>query len=278
MPARTALILLCALLMSTAWGQQPSPPPGLEQAVRGRVTEFLQYHVDGNFRKAYDMVAEDTKDDYFATGKVQIKGFTVDTIEFSDNFTKARVTGTIAKMFNVQGVDLPVTMPSTTTWKIENGKWVWYNDARGASAMPMGLSIPAAPAAAPQSAPTDGGLPQKFDDKTIAAAARNILQQVSVDKKEITLAADKASEDRVVFHNGMNGSVQLELLAPEVPGFSAKLEQSIVRASTEVGVVFRYAPVNGVQRKDPIDVQLLVQPLNQTFPIRIHLLPPGPLK
>src|SRR5579864_740686 len=52
---------------------QPSPPPGIEDALRARVTEFFQYHVDGNFRKAYDMVAEDTKDFYFKALKIQFK-------------------------------------------------------------------------------------------------------------------------------------------------------------------------------------------------------------
>ena len=126
--------------------QQQTPSAEADRAVRARVTEFLQYHVEANFRKAYDMVAEDTKDDYFASGKVQIKGFKIEDVKFTDNFTKATVTGTISKTFNVAGTDVPVTVPSTTTWKIENNKWVWYNDVKSGK-------VPGDPAAKPAGAP-----------------------------------------------------------------------------------------------------------------------------
>ena len=113
--------------------------------------------------------------------------------------------------------------------------------------------------------------------KTIAAAAQSILQQVGVDKKEVTLATDRPSEDKVVFHNGMTGSVQLELSAPEVPGFTAKLEQSNVRAGGDVPVVFHYEPGDPAARRDPITVQLVVQPLNQAFAIRVNFAAAGPV-
>jgi len=241
-----------------------------EQALRARVTEFLQYHVDGNFRKAYDMVAEDTKDDYFAAGKTQLKGFKVGEITFSDNFTKAKVNGTISKVVNVAGTDIPIEMPSITTWKIENGKWVWYKEPDPGIASLLGIPIAANPGAAAPATSTDASadLPKKLDDQAIAAAAQSILQQVSVDKKEVTLSVDKTSDDKVVFHNGMTGSVQIALTVPEVPGFTAKVEQAIVRASSDVPVVFRFEPGQAAP-KGPVTVQIWVQPLNQVFPVQV---------
>ena len=278
MPLKQRIALSAILLPLISWGQA-APPPEVEQALRARVTEFLQYHVDGNFRKAYDMVAEDTKDDYFASGKVQLKGFQINDVRFTDNFTKAEVSGTISKTFSVAGQDMPVTVPSTTTWKVENGKWVWYKEAQETRMTPMGPSLAGAPGTAPPLRPFDAaGLPPKLDDKAVAAAGESILQQVSVDKKVITLATDKPSEERVVFHNGMTGSVQLELTAPEIPGFSAKIEQAIVRAAADVPVVFRYEPGDSAGRRDPVTVRLTVEPLNQVFTIRVNFSAPGPLK
>src|SRR5579864_2193220 len=140
MTARIAWISLSVLLLPLLVRAQ-TVAPEVEQALRARVTEFLQYHVDGNFRKAYDMVAEDTKDQYFNTGKVKLQSFTIDNIKFTDNFTRAAVTATMAKTVNVAGTDIPVALPSTITWKIENGKWVWYSDAAksAAWATPIGL-------------------------------------------------------------------------------------------------------------------------------------------
>ena len=69
-------------------------PPVVDQALRARVTEFFQDHVDGNFRKAYDLVAEDTKDYYFGAQKFQFKSFHIDGIKFFDDYTKADVNVT----------------------------------------------------------------------------------------------------------------------------------------------------------------------------------------
>lgn len=265
---------LVLLLPMAALAQ--TPPPEVEQALRTRVTEFLQYHVDGNFRKAYDMVADDTKDQYFNSGKVQLKGFQISEIKFSDDFTRATVTALLSKTMNVVGQEVPMMAPSTTTWKIENGKWVWYQVAQTSPVNLLGLaSGPPIAAAAKGGDNTD--LPKNLDDKAIAAAAQSILQEVSVDKKEVTLAADKPSEEQVIFHNGMTGSVQLELSAPEIPGFSAKLAQSIARAAGDVPVVLRYEPGDGAGRRDPINVRLTVRPLNQVFVIQVKFAGASPV-
>ena len=274
MPARITSILVMLPLCMLA--QAPSQPEA-EKALRARVTEFLQYHVDGNFRKAYEMVAADTQEDYFNTGKIQIKGFTIDDIQFSDNFTKATIRTTISRTMSVTGQDFPVMMPSTITWKIENNKWVWYKVATTPDT-PFGPSaLPSATGVAPQSN-VDTGLPKDFNDKAIADAARSILQQVSVDKNEVTLAPDKISEAKVVLHNGMPGSVQAEVSAPQIPGFTAKIEQSIVRAAGNVNLVLRYEPGGERAPRDPINVQLTVQPLDQVFVIRVSFVSPSPQK
>ena len=277
MPPRIMSMFALVLLPFMLLAQAPISEAEAEKALRARVTEFLQYHVDGNFRKAYDMVAADTQDDYFNTGKVQIKGFTIDDVQFSDNFTKATIRTTISRTMTVTGQEFPVLMPSTITWKVENNKWVWYK-------VPTTSETPFGPGALPSAlgiAPTttaDPVLPKDFNDKTIADAARSILQQVSVDKNEVTLESDKVSEARVVLHNGMPGSVQAAVSSPQIPGLTAKLEQSIVRAAGDVALVLRYEPGGQRAPRDPVNVQLTVQPLDQVFTIRVNFGSPTPLR
>src|SRR5258706_8270520 len=71
--------LLLSITPLFLYAQEPKPasrpaatPPGAtDQALRERETTFLQYQVDGAFRKAYDLVAEDSKDFYFAIEKTK---------------------------------------------------------------------------------------------------------------------------------------------------------------------------------------------------------------
>jgi hypothetical protein len=271
MPIKRLIALSLILAPGIVLGQLQTPAEQAEVAVRARVTEFLQYHVEGNFRKAYDMVAEDTKDEYFGSGKAQLTSFHINDVKLSDNLTKATVTASISKMVMIVGQEIPMTTLSTTTWKIENGKWVWYNDAKPGTLMDPGRT--SLPSIAHGNNTGNAGLP---DANAIASAAQSILQQVGVDKKQVTLAVNKVSEDRVVFHNGMPGSVQLQVNGPDVPGFSAKVDQPYVRAGGDVPVVFRYEPGDSAGRRDPITVQLVVQPLNQAFMIEVNFSAAGP--
>jgi hypothetical protein len=271
MPIKPLVALSLVMVPGIVVGQLQTPAEQAEVAVRARVTEFLQYHVDGNFRKAYDMVAEDTKDEYFGSGKAKLTSFHINDVKLTDNLTKATVNASISKMVMIVGQEIPMTTLSTTTWKIENGKWVWYNDAKPGTLMDPGRT--SLPSAAPGNNTGNGGLP---DANAIAAAAQNILQQVSVDKRQVTLAANKVSEDKVIFHNGMPGSVHLELSGSDIPGFSAKLEQANARAGGDVPLVFRYEPRDSAGRRDPITVQLMVQPLKQVFTIEVNFSATGP--
>src|SRR6266403_360517 len=187
------------LLPVVAFAQ--TPPPEVDEALRARVTEFFQYHVDANFRKAYELVAEDTKEQYFGAQKWQFKSFKIDSIKYSDNFTKAEVQVTGQRMWRMRPdlPEVPVSLPMATLWQVENGKWMYHEE-------PRQINTPMGPSAAPPK--TEDGKPKlpNVSPEAIAAAARNILQQSSVDKTELTLAPDKASSERVVFHNGFQGT------------------------------------------------------------------------
>ena len=47
----------------------PQAPPEVDQALRARANAFLDYESKGENRKAYDLVAEDSRDYYFGATK-----------------------------------------------------------------------------------------------------------------------------------------------------------------------------------------------------------------
>src|SRR5438105_839515 len=120
-----AAALLVIPLFALAQDQKAAPPPEVDKALRERATAYLQYQVEGNFRKAYDLVAEESKDFYFAAEKSKILTFKINEITYADNFTKAAVQTTTTRLSAVAGH--PVELPSVASdiWKLEDGKWVW---------------------------------------------------------------------------------------------------------------------------------------------------------
>jgi hypothetical protein len=300
--SKACSFVLLSLVSAAACAQTPAPapqapavlkaPPEVEQALRARVTEFFQLHVESNFQKAYGMVAEDTKVYYFNNKKNTYKSFRIAAVKFlNSDFTKASVDlecQQVMERVQFNGVVIPV--PMTTLWKIEDGKWMWYRDPNYANLTPMGPSDVSKinPGA------TDEQIAARLKDLTspesIAKRGLQIVGQSGLDKQEVTLAMDKPSSAEVTFHNGQSGYIKLELNAGDkVAGFSATLDKVDVGMNENAVLKLRYDPPAGASaagggsaRPSPaqampqaVTVKLFMQPFNQIFPVTVHFGSPA---
>jgi hypothetical protein len=102
------------------------PPPGLEEALRERVRPFYQAYVDSKFRKAYDIVADDSKDAFLIATRPHYDGFAIQKIVFSDDFTKAVVTTEIHTTMYFYGQAAPEKTTEESHWEVLDGQWYWY--------------------------------------------------------------------------------------------------------------------------------------------------------
>ncbi|MDR3698262.1 MAG: hypothetical protein P4L56_01425 [Candidatus Sulfopaludibacter sp.] len=151
--------VLCAQTARTA--AEPPAPHGVDQALRARVTQFLNYHITGEFRKAEALVAADSKDVFYNRSKpryMSCKGIT--SVHYSEHFTKAYVTAMCALPVVIQPSDnelqsdstaLPWTAPTVplpSMWKLEHGKWFWYVDKNLDRRSPFG-TMPMVPTGQP---------------------------------------------------------------------------------------------------------------------------------
>lgn len=265
MTFRATLFLLPLAAMAQA------PPPEVDQALRARVTEFFQDHVDGNFRKAFDLVAEDTKDYYFSTAKTQYKSFKIDEIKYSDNFDKAEVHLTCQRMWRMapQFPEMLITFSLDTTWKVENGKWVWYRDPATEWVTPMGPPSKEPP---PKPDANTAAKAPKVTPESVAAAAQQILQpKGSLDKNEVVLTADTEFSGQVVFHNGYPGSVKLALDAGEarkIPGLSVELNKETVNAGESAILKVHYEP-SGAEHPSDVGLRILLEPFHQAYAVSV---------
>jgi hypothetical protein len=245
---------------------QTKAPEAVDEALRARVNEFFQYHVTGEYRKALPLVAEDTQDAYFAQGKMKLKSFKLDSVQYlNDDFTKARVTLTVVRDWQIRMQTNEAIIPMVTDWKIENGKWVWYYDIKERWLTPMGPSNIEPPK---QNADGTIDLPKNLSQEIIAARARAILGQSAIDKSEVRLDSQGAT-GQVTFTNSMQGPVEVSLVGvPQIPGFSAKLDRTEVPAGDRAVVSLSY---DSNASHAPFTIQLMTQPFNQAYGIRVML-------
>lgn len=281
MASRTPLLLLSAVLLipGSVFAQAPAPAPPAEtdQALRARVTEFFQDFIDGKFRAAINLVAEDTQDYYFASPKAEIRAFKIDGIEYSDDFSKAVVTLTATKLWHLRAEgfsqDEVVPGPMDTTWKIENGKWVFYDKPQTEGYLtPMGKSDDVS------KAPKDAAkADRKINDGTMAAEAQKILDSMGkgtgVKPSEVTFVVDKPGSAKVVFHNGVNGQVSIgvEGMPKDTPGLTYTVENRDVNAGGDGTIDLQFDPSAGKAQPTDLTVHVVVNPFSLDFPIKVHL-------
>ncbi len=251
-----------------------NPPADVDEALRARVNEFYGYHVQGEFEKAWPMVAEDTKKEYFNAQKVRYESYKIDSIKYSDNFTKAVVTLTVTekKRMSVQMPEITMTHPSSTLWKIENGKWCWYNDHSSNWMIPMGPSDPAAVKAANNSGQAINPMVTPDALKQRVAA---IMGQSAFDKTVLRLGGTQESSDQAVFHNGQGGGIRIALAQTNLPeGMTAKLDKTELAADDRATLRVTYNPKTQ-KDKVPGDVTLYVimEPFAQQFPVVVKFSP-----
>jgi hypothetical protein len=251
MPYRAVLLLIPFMVLAEA-PPAPTVPKKVDQALRQRVTEFLQYQVDGNFRKSLDLVSEDTKDYYFTSIKTKLFSFKIENIEYSDKFTKAKVDSLVKKT-RPGAIPIEITVTQTDTWKTVNGKWMWYFTPVGSSLLEL-----------------TGTLPKDPNPAAVAAAAGKIAAATSVDKQSLAFTAGKAAIEEVVFHNGNRGPVKL---LSDVIGnpqeFAVDPPTATIAADQDFTVKISYTPVEGPAV--PAQVRLTVEPFQQQIFIPVTL-------
>ena len=95
------------------------PPQDVDDALRARIKQFYDYHLAGKYRQAEQPIAEESKDDFYALSKPELHGYKIGKIEYSENFTKAKVVISARCRFCLRG-------PAERLWicrSLATGKW-----------------------------------------------------------------------------------------------------------------------------------------------------------
>lgn len=272
-----AIAAICAAAMA-----QPTPtdvfqkaPPQVEKALRERVAAFLQCHVDGKFRNALEYVAEESKDYYFEMEKRRYLSFEIVKIEYSDDFTKAKVLSTIELEWrpSARFPGSRVKPPHQMAWRVENGQWYWY------VANPDQWETPFGTMKFPSKSTENGPI------AAVVAEIRNrvdnpeaILSQVKASKQAVTLQAFKASSDAVEITNNLSGQVTLEVETTALPGLHVKLDKAALNTGETAKLAIDYHP-SSKQTPPPADVRVRVLPVGIVVNIAVSFeAPPAPAK
>ncbi|HKX00395.1 MAG TPA: hypothetical protein VJN43_21835 [Bryobacteraceae bacterium] len=237
-------------------------PPEVDEALRGRVSKFYQAHVDGKPRRAEELVAEESKDYFYDMKKPKYLSFEITKIDYSDNFTKAKVLVLVGTYLPVMGfADKPVKAPLLSTWKVVDGQWYWYIDPDVINTTPFGKM----------------GTPPGYDPAKSAAGAlpdiskgpdlQALSKKVHADKLIARLNPREASSDQVTITNDLPGTVTLQLDTLKVPGFDARLDRTQLKGGEKAVLSLHFQP--GKRAPRSMLANVTVQPINTLLRIQV---------
>jgi hypothetical protein len=258
---------LLLLLIAAASGQKPpdasdKAPPKVEAALRARVSRFYQLEVDGKFRQVEPLVAEASKDFYYAANKPRYTGFSIKRIEFFDDFRRATVVVLVNRLLPVPGFEgqaVPGAVPSH--WKLEKGVWCWYADQSDVGALPF-----------PGAVPRMGNMPMPGAAVGGAAASLppmpNMTALVLADKATVELKPAGPSSGQVTLVNQLKTPVTLVARDPNVAGLSVKLDRANLKTG-EKAILDVQSTGSGPAPAQPVTITVVVKQTNQVIPIKV---------
>lgn len=263
----------CCLLLWAAvcLAQDPAAlfekaPPDIDEALRARITKFYQAHVEGKFRAADALVAEDSKDAFFEADKTRCRSFNLMSVKYSDSFSRAVAVIACETDFPMpMGRPMAVKMPVRSQWKTVDGQWFWYLDpvSDKEAVTPFGIRKPQNPqqpaaAAAPRVAPMD---------------IETVFKQVKTDKQEVSFDPSAKGVNRVVVTNQMLGSISVSLDPPVLEGLDLKLDRTSLGQGESAVLSIAYEPAKN-RKPSAAVVRVIVSPLGQALPIQIRFAAP----
>lgn len=239
----------------------PVVSPEADQALQARVDGFYQACIEGKYRTADHFVAEESKDAFYAMNKKHYLSCAGAKTEYSENFTRAKVTiACETEMAFLGAPNMKMKMSQTSLWKLVDGQWFWYIDPMATKMTPFGdMNTAPSSGSQPQSAP----LHKPIEAKDLAGG-------VKADKTVVHLSKVSPAEQQVTISNFLPGPVSLSIIPPSIPGIEAHLDRSELASGGKAILDIRYTPP---QAAGPIPnqttVTVMVQPLGREIPVRV---------
>ena len=254
-------LLLIALTLPAQTPTLDKPPQDIDDALRARIKQFYDYHVVRKYRQCEQLVAEDSKDDFYVMNKPQLESFKIGSIEYSDRFTKAKavIVGMMPFLLPMAGPKI-MEQPFASFWRSENGVWLWYYNKAATQDTPFGKSKPNS------TAPGEAGSLSQPPNVNIEA----LQSALKIDRTRIDLAGGKPQTVKVT--NTLPGPASLTIDCPLRPlaqtGVTATFDKKDLKGN-ETAILTLTADPDKYSGRLPL--QIMVSPTNQVLNLTVTI-------
>ena len=257
---------LAGLTVLTVLGMGQSPfqsaPPKVEEALRARVGQLYTLFQQRKFRQAEELVAEDSKDTFYATSKARHLGFEIKSVSFSPDLKDATAVVALQMIMPITG-PRPVTIPITSKWRQVEGEWyLYYPQYKPGDTVqtPFG----------PKKISADSARPEILAniEKGPSLATLRTMYKVSAKELRFPSSAPGRITQQITVANRSTGKLSLERRTKDIKGVEMSIAPEEAAPGEEIKVSFRYSPAVQQQRRNH-SVRFSVLPISQQFSIEL---------
>jgi hypothetical protein len=260
-------VLLTAFAVSAQVTTQTldKPPQDVDDALRARIKQFYDYHVARKYRLAEQLVAEESKDDFYVLSKPELQQYKIGGIEYSDKFAKAKVVivGAMPVLLPMAGGKI-MDLPFASYWKVENGTWCWYYNKEAASVTPFG-KVKSPGETKPGEGPTSLPNAATMTPEQLIGQVQSALK---IDRTSINVTPGKPQTIKVT--NTLPGPAHLSIECPAKPiaqtGIIAKFDKSDLKGNDSATLTFT---IDSNTPLGAVPLQITVSPTNQILNLMV---------
>ncbi len=256
---------LLFLTASSAWSQQPfqNAPPGVEEALRARVSEYFTLFGQGKFRQAEAFVTEESKETFYVMNKVRNMGFSIKRITFADDVKSAQVLATLLTMMPMMG-SKPVPFPASTPWKLVDGVWyAHFPQPKPGEVIdtPFGPKTVTEPTMAPR-------MPIETAPRPSVKSVGKMFH-LDRDAIEFPTSSPGPMTKTISIENRSRGKLTVRHLSKAIKGVDVMLTPAVIPPGETAALTFTYRPaVRQLRRK--FSPRFLIKPIARHFVVKLR--------
>lgn len=223
-------------------------PAKQEALLKQQVGKFWQFFVEGKFRAADTLVAEESKEDFFVWPKKQIRGFRYEQAFYTAGGKEAKVVVVVDTDLAMMGVgSMRIEKPVHTWWKLIKGNWYWFQPKNEMRETPFGKE------------PTNLGSGKTAIEAMGQAGAptlESLRNAVRMDKTDLKFVQGVGKEEELVITNTMPGTVLVNYDAPRLmPELEVRLESNKLARESKGRVFVKYDPAKDLREDKSVRLE-----------------------
>ena len=256
--------LLLFVVLPSAQSQEPfqKAPPGVEEALRARVSEYYTLFGQSKFRQAKALVTEESKDTFYTMKKARHMGFAINGVTFADDVKSAKVLVSLM-MMPMMG-SKPVPFPVSTQWRLVDGEWYTHiPEAKPGDVVktPFGLKTVVERKYAPR-------VPVETEPRP---NRKSVGRMFHIDRDVLAFPTSAAGPvtETISIENRSRGELTLRPLSKTIKGVDFELTPASIPPGEKAVLTFTYTPaVRQLRRR--YGMQFVIEPIAQRFTVKLN--------